>query len=107
MIATREPLIGLACSFSARPIFSTQKYGMRWLTSPAVQDAVLSHCETRKDRFAILDSPETLEKNAGIDKLPRFLVYNPFNAWGRQREVPKAPALTFRQWYLKNRGRPE
>src|SRR5262249_16977927 len=26
--------------------------------SPAVQDAILSHCETRKDRFAILDSPE-------------------------------------------------
>jgi len=40
-------------------------------TSPAVQDALLTHCESRKDRFAILDSPETLEKNAGIDKLPR------------------------------------
>src|SRR5262249_39964850 len=26
-------------------------------TSAAVQDALLSHCETRKDRFAILDSP--------------------------------------------------
>ena len=25
--------------------------------SAAVQDALLSHCETRKDRFAILDSP--------------------------------------------------
>jgi L-lactate dehydrogenase complex protein LldF len=40
---------------------------------------------------------------AGIEKLPRALVYNPFNAWGRQREVPAAPAQTFRQWYLKNR----
>ena len=40
---------------------------------------------------------------AGIAKLPRALVYNPFNAWGRQREVPAAPAQTFRQWYLKNR----
>src|SRR5690606_1122591 len=30
-------------------------------TSPAVQDAILSHCETRKDRFAILDSPETIQ----------------------------------------------
>src|SRR5437773_5884245 len=26
--------------------------------SSAVQDALLSHCESRKDRFAILDSPE-------------------------------------------------
>jgi L-lactate dehydrogenase complex protein LldF len=40
---------------------------------------------------------------AGIDKLPRAVVYNPMNAWGRQREVPGAPKLTFRQWYLDNR----
>ncbi len=37
--------------------------------SPAVADAILSHCETRKDRFAILDSPETI--NGGVDKLPK------------------------------------
>ncbi len=37
--------------------------------SPAVQDAVLSHCETRKDRFAILDGPETL--SGGVDKIPK------------------------------------
>jgi hypothetical protein len=38
-------------------------------TSPAVQDALLTHCETRKDRFAILDSPEVMQ--GGVDKLPR------------------------------------
>jgi L-lactate dehydrogenase complex protein LldF len=43
---------------------------------------------------------------AGIDHLPRFMIYNPFNAWGRQREVPGAPAQTFRQWYLRNRKNP-
>jgi phage tail sheath protein FI len=37
--------------------------------SPAVQDALLSHCETRKDRFAILDSPESI--SGGVDKLPK------------------------------------
>ncbi|HEU0032943.1 MAG TPA: phage tail sheath family protein [Kofleriaceae bacterium] len=37
--------------------------------SPAVQDALLSHCETRKDRFAVLDSPETIV--GGVDKLPK------------------------------------
>jgi L-lactate dehydrogenase complex protein LldF len=41
---------------------------------------------------------------ASIEHLPRSLVYNPFNAWGRQRELPAAPASTFRQWYLKHRG---
>jgi phage tail sheath protein FI len=37
--------------------------------SAAVQDALLTHCEVRKDRFAILDSPETI--SGGVDKLPR------------------------------------
>jgi L-lactate dehydrogenase complex protein LldF len=41
---------------------------------------------------------------AGLDHLPRFMVYNPFNAWGRQRELPEAPRQTFRQWYLQHRG---
>ncbi len=42
---------------------------------------------------------------AGIEHLPRFMMYSRFNAWGRQREVPDAPQYTFRQWYLKNRGK--
>jgi L-lactate dehydrogenase complex protein LldF len=41
---------------------------------------------------------------AGLDHLPRFMIYNPFNAWGKQRELPATPALTFREWYLKHRG---
>ena len=39
-----------------------------------------------------------------IEGLPRFAIYNWFNKWGRQREVPDAPEATFRAWYLKNRG---
>jgi phage tail sheath protein FI len=39
------------------------------VTSAAVHDAILSHCETRKDRFAILDSPETVQ--GGVDRLAR------------------------------------
>jgi L-lactate dehydrogenase complex protein LldF len=41
---------------------------------------------------------------AGLEHLPRFMIYNPFNAWGRQRELPASPPQTFRQWYLKHRG---
>jgi len=40
---------------------------------------------------------------AGLDYLPRSMIYNPLNAWGKQREVPKAPRQSFRDWYLKNR----
>jgi L-lactate dehydrogenase complex protein LldF len=41
----------------------------------------------------------------GIERLPRFMMYTRFNAWGRQREVPSAPVQTFRQWYLANRSK--
>lgn len=34
--------------------------------------------------------------------LPHFIVYNHFNTWGRQREIPKAPKETFHSWYEKH-----
>lgn len=40
-----------------------------------------------------------------LDDLPRFAIYNWLNPWGRQREVPQPPAQSFRDWYIKNRGR--
>ena len=56
----------------------------------------------------VLASPKlyraaTEAAKGSIAHLPRALLYNPLNAWGRQREVPGAPKYTFRQWYLKNR----
>lgn len=39
-------------------------------TDPAIQDAVLTHCEKMRYRFAILDSPEVIEAG-GVDKLPK------------------------------------
>ena len=39
------------------------------VTDPAAQDAILSHCEKNRFRFAVLDSPETLA--AGIDTMPK------------------------------------
>jgi L-lactate dehydrogenase complex protein LldF len=39
----------------------------------------------------------------GIEYLPDFMMYNRLNAWGRQREVPATPPMTFRQWYIANR----
>ena len=32
-----------------------------------------------------------------VPKLPRFLVYNPLNPWGRQRELPEFPKRSFRE----------
>jgi len=33
--------------------------------------------------------------------LPRFAIYNPLNAWGRQRDLPDAPKKSFRQQFAE------
>lgn len=38
-----------------------------------------------------------------LAKLPRAFIYNPLNAWGKQREMPVAPKQSFREWYAENR----
>lgn len=42
---------------------------------------------------------------AVIPRLPRFLIYNRFNAWGQKRELPPLPAQSFRELYRKRRRR--
>jgi Bacteriophage tail sheath protein len=67
-------------------------------TSAAVHDALLSHCENMKDRFAILDSPQTIN---GLDKMykprdskygayyfPWLKVYDPF----KKKEISVPPS---------------
>lgn len=34
-----------------------------------------------------------------VPKLPRFMVYNRLNAWGKQREIPEMPRQSFRELY--------
>ena len=36
-------------------------------------------------------------------RLPRFMIYNRFNVWGKQRELPDPPKDSFSEWYKKNR----
>jgi L-lactate dehydrogenase complex protein LldF len=36
-----------------------------------------------------------------LPKLPRFLVYNPLNPWGKQRELPPMPRESFRDLYRR------
>ena len=40
-----------------------------------------------------------------LNLLPRWAIYNRFNAWGRQREMPEPAKQTFHEWYKKNRMR--
>jgi L-lactate dehydrogenase complex protein LldF len=42
--------------------------------------------------------------DAALAHLPRFVIYNGLNAWGKHREVPQPPQQTFRSWHQANRG---
>lgn len=37
-----------------------------------------------------------------VNKLPRFMVYNGLNAWGKHRELPKFAKETFNDWWKRN-----
>jgi L-lactate dehydrogenase complex protein LldF len=37
--------------------------------------------------------------------LPRAVVYSRWNVWGRQRELPRVPASSFRELYRKRKAR--
>lgn len=36
-----------------------------------------------------------------LKKMPRFFIYNRFNAWGKKRELPELTGMTFKDWYAK------
>lgn len=36
--------------------------------------------------------------------MPRWLIYNPLNAWGKHREIPEFPKTSFRELYRKRHG---
>jgi L-lactate dehydrogenase complex protein LldF len=42
--------------------------------------------------------------DVALAHLPRFVIYNGLNAWGKHREVPHPPAQTFHSWHQVNRG---
>ncbi|WP_428487409.1 lactate utilization protein B [Rhodopila sp.] len=58
---------------------------------------------------ALLASPKLYRAalpmaDSALRHLPRFVVYNRLNTWGRGRDVPHAPKQTFHQWHAANRA---
>jgi L-lactate dehydrogenase complex protein LldF len=45
----------------------------------------------------------TRSAEIALRALPRFAIYNHFNAWGRRREAPAPAKQTFHEWYRMNR----
>lgn len=75
----------------------TEKHELPFVKTQAMHAAGKVMAQPKLYRMAIEGT------ELAVKELPRALIYNPFNAWGKQREVPDAPEMTFRQWYLKNR----
>ena len=42
--------------------------------------------------------------DGALRRLPNFVLYNPLNIWGRQRDLPPAPKTTFHAWYRDHRA---
>lgn len=42
-----------------------------------------------------------------LSRLPRSAIYNRWNAWGRERELPQLPEESFRDWYARTGGASE
>ena len=40
----------------------------------------------------------------GLRLMPRFLIYNPLNVWGKQRDLPTPPRQTFRQQFANRQN---
>ncbi|AVR45634.1 4Fe-4S ferredoxin [Christiangramia fulva] len=40
---------------------------------------------------------------SSLKHLPRFMVYNNLNGWGKQRELPEVPEYSFKEWYKKQK----
>jgi L-lactate dehydrogenase complex protein LldF len=88
------------------PTFNLRKYSA--LPFASTLNGPMVKKEAMRMAGKVLSSPKLYRlavkaAQAGLDYLPRSMIYNPLNAWGKQRDVPKAPEQSFREWYLENR----
>ena len=42
-----------------------------------------------------------------LKKLPRWMIYNRWNQWGKQRELPQVPKESFKEWYSRTQNKNE
>lgn len=74
----------------ARKLMKGSKRRLMWLAGAILRRPILYSIAGRAARTILRISP-------------KWLVYNRFNPWGRQRELPAPPKQSFREWYRKNR----
>jgi L-lactate dehydrogenase complex protein LldF len=91
-IDLHNQLLAARAMLAARGAIESSKRGMMRIAGALFSRPWLYRTVGRVGRFALRVTP-------------RWLAYNRFNLWGRQRELPPAPKQSFRQWYEKNRNR--
>lgn len=40
---------------------------------------------------------------SALKNLPKSLIYHPMNSWGRGRNLPETPEMSFKEWFKRNR----
>jgi L-lactate dehydrogenase complex protein LldF len=84
-------------------IYAWRKVLVRQHETPFVKRAAMKAAGALFVRPAVYRA--AIERtNDALASLPRFAIYNGLNAWGKNREMPRPPAETFYQWYVRNRG---
>lgn len=58
---------------------------------------------------SVLSSPAWYQRMGrmarwGLRWMPTFVINNPLNKWGKQRDLPAPPKESFKDWYKKNRS---
>jgi L-lactate dehydrogenase complex protein LldF len=75
---------------AARGLIEPSKRRLMRLTGAVLRRPALYRAAGRVGRFALRWSP-------------RWIVYNRWNPWGRQREMPTPPRQSFREWIAKKK----
>jgi L-lactate dehydrogenase complex protein LldF len=84
-------------------IYAWRKVLVRNHATPFVKSAVMKAAGLLLARPALYRAA-VQGANTALAHLPRFVIYNGLNAWGKHREAPKPPGETFHQWFKKTRG---
>ena len=78
------------------------------MTSPSTRDA--GRRAGYQIGAAVLRCPWLMNLSRRLGRIafavtPRFLIYNRWNAWGREREMPEIPKESFRELYRRRNRR--